>query len=132
MNWPRVAFAVIAGNGLGLAAHLAAIRLVIPWLWSGAGDATSLAASMGLVAVSFMLVAAPPVLLGALGAWLARRGQVWVGLTCGLWSLTLVGAVPAYFPIAPGVWYAPTVLVLLSGALGGWMVDLSAQARSLR
>jgi len=74
----------------------------------------------GLIAVSFVLLAAPPVLVGAFSGWLARRAQIWVGLASGLWALSLIGRVPAEFPIAAGVWYAPTVLVLLSGALGGW------------
>jgi hypothetical protein len=58
----------------------------------------------------------------------SRVAQALVGLACGLWSLTLLGRVPAGFPIAAGVWYAPTILVLLSGALGGWMMDLRAAA----
>jgi len=47
-----------------------------------------------------------------------------------LWGFSLVSTVPAVLPIASGVWYAPTVLVLLSSMLGGWMLDLRAQARS--
>lgn len=115
----RVVLAVLGGNGLGLAAWSFA-GLAIPRLWAGRSDQTHPLALMGLIAVSFVLLAAPPVLVGALSGWLARRAQMWVGLASGLWAFSLIGRVPADFPIAAGVWYAPTVLVLLSGALGGW------------
>ena len=82
---------------------------------------------MALVAATAILFAAPPVLAGALGAWLAGRAQLAVGLLSGLWSLSLLQTVPAGLPVAPGLWYTTTVLVLLSGMLGGWMMDLRAQ-----
>jgi hypothetical protein len=126
----RILLAMLTGNALGLGANWAAVRLVLPWLWSGVNDDASVLARMGLVAASAILIAAPPVLWGALGAWLARREQLWIGLACGLWGFVLIGSVPAVLPIAAGVWYAPTVLVLLSSMLGGWMLDLRAQARS--
>jgi len=107
-------------------------RVSIPELWQGRGPHTNFVVLVGLTALTFILLAAPPVLVGALGAWLARQAQLWIGLACGLWSLTLLGRVPAAIPIAAGIWYVPTVLVLLSGALGGWMMDLRAQAIRLR
>jgi hypothetical protein len=122
--WLRIAGAILIGNALGLAAWAGA-RVVIPRLWQGRGPTTNFLTLMALIALTSILVAGPPVLAGALGARLARRAQTWVGLVCGLWSLSLLGSVPAAFPIAQGLWYAPTVLVLLSGALGGWMMDLS-------
>lgn len=128
--WPRLALSVLLGNALGLGANWAAVRVVLPWLWSGVTDDAGVPARMGLVAASAILIAAPPVLWGALGAWLARREQLWVGLACGVWGFSLVSTVPAVLPIASGVWYAPTVLVLLSSMLGGWMLDLRAQARA--
>ena len=128
-HWTRVIACVFIGNALGLGANWASGRFVIPWLWSGVTDGTGLLARMGLVALSAILLAAPPVLWGALGAWLARRDELWVGLACGLWGFVLIDTVPDAFPIAAGVWYAPTVLVILSGALGGWMIDLRTQAR---
>ncbi len=115
----RVVLAVLGGNGLGFAAWGFA-GLAIPRLWAGRSDQTHPLVLMGLIAVSFVLLAAPPVLVGALSGWLARRAQMWVGLASGLWAFSLIGRVPTDFPIAAGVWYAPTVLVLLSGALGGW------------
>ena len=128
----RIFLATLTGNALGLGANWAAVRLVLPWLWSGVNDDAGVLARMGLVAASAILLAAPPVLWGALGAWLARREQLWVGLACGLWGFVLIDSVPAVLPIASGVWYAPTVLVLLSSMLGGWMLDLRAQARALQ
>jgi hypothetical protein len=129
--WFRAAGAVLLGNGVGYAAWVGA-RAAIPQLWQGRGPHTNFLMLVGLTALTFILLAAPPVLVGALGGWLAHRAQPWVGLVCGLWSLTLLGRVPAAFPIAAGVWYAPTVLVLLSGAVGGWMMDLRAAAARLR
>jgi hypothetical protein len=125
--WFRLSGIVLLGNALGYAAWVGA-RVTIPVLWEGRGPNTNFVMLVGLMALTFILLAAPPVLVGALGAWLARRAQPLVGLVCGVWSLALLGRVPASFPIAQGVWYVPTVLVLLSGALGGWMMDLRAAA----
>jgi len=124
----RLIIIIFTGNVLGLAAWEAALAL-IPRLWAGTNTTTGLPTRVGLVALSAILMAAPPVLIGALGAWLARRAQTWVGLACGLWGLTLIQTVPAAFPIAAGIWYAPTVLVILSSTLGGWLLDLRAQAQ---
>ena len=49
---------------------------------------------------------------------MARRAQPLIGLACGVWSLTLLGRVPPGFSIAPGLWYTPTILVLLRLAQG--------------
>lgn len=125
--WFRLAVVIVLGNVLGYAAWVGA-RLIIPRLWDGRGPHTNFLLLMGLIALTFILLAAPPVLVGALSAWGARRAQPLVGLACGLWSLTLLSRVPVSIPIAPGVWYAPTVLVLLSGLLGGWLMDLRAAA----
>ena len=127
MNGLRTLAAIIVGNLLGLAAWTLA-RAVLPWLWRGRGGLSSLPVLMGLVAATAILFAAPPVLAGALGAWLAGRAQLVVGLASGLWSVALLQSVPAGLPVAPGLWYATTVLVLLSGMLGGWMMALRAQA----
>src|SRR5947207_13853412 len=102
----RLTAIILAGNVLGFAAWQSAL-LLIPRLWAGMNASTGLSARVGLIAVSAILIAAPPTLIGALGAWLARRAQTWVGLACGLWGLTLIQTVPAAFPIASGVWYAP-------------------------
>jgi len=125
--WFRLCAVVLLGNVLGYAAWVGA-RVTLPRLWQDQGPNTNFVMLVGLIALSVILVGAPPVLVGALGGWLARRAQALIGLACGLWSLTLLGRVPAGFPIAQGLWYAPTILVLLSGALGGWMMDLRATA----
>ena len=126
-SWPRVVAAVFAGNILGIVSNQLAAQVLVPWLWARRAGGAGLVDGMGLIAASAILVAAPPVLLGALGAWLARRDQMWVGLACGLWGLSLIGSVPPSYPIARGVWYAPAVLVILSSTLGGWMLDLREQ-----
>ena len=118
-RWLRAAAAVAAGNVLGYAAWAGA-SLVIPQLWAGRGAESHLLALIGLISLSVVLLAAPPVLVGAFTGWLARRWHLWVGLASGLWAVGLIGRVPAEVPIAGGFWYAPTVLVMLSGALGAW------------
>jgi hypothetical protein len=123
----RTLAAIIVGNLLGLSAWLLA-RAALPWLWRGRGALTNLPLLMGLVAATAILFAAPPVLAGAIGAWLSGRAQLVVGLASGLWSRALLQSVPSGLPIAAGLWYATTVLVLLSGMLGGWMMALRAQA----
>ena len=117
--WLRVTAAVIGGNVLGYGAWGAAGAL-IPRLWAGRGPESPMPVLMGLIALSVVVLAAPPVLIGALAGWVARRWHLWVGLASGLWAITLVGWVPAEVPIAAGLWYAPTVLVMLSSALGAW------------
>jgi hypothetical protein len=126
MNGMRTLAAIIVGNLLGLSAWTLA-RTMLPWLWRGRGGLSNVPLLMGLVAATAILFAAPPVLAGALGAWLSGRAQLGVGLASGLWSLALLQSVPAGLPVAPGLWYATTVLVLLSGMLGGWMMELRAQ-----
>ncbi len=125
--WVRLVLAVLGGNGLGYFAWVFAAG-AIPRLWAGHSEHSPPLVLMGLVAASFVLLAAPPVLIGALSGWVARRAHLWVGLASGLWALSLIGRVPAGMPIAAGIWYAPTVLVLLSGALGGWsMMGVKAE-----
>src|SRR5258708_30883856 len=118
LPWFRLGGILLLGNVLGYAAWLGA-RVSIPLLWQGQSPKTNFLILVGLTALSGILLAAPPVLVGALCGWLARRAQPLVGLVCGLWSLTLMGHVPAVFPLAAGVWYTPPVLVLPAGALGG-------------
>jgi hypothetical protein len=115
----RLSLAILGGNLLGYMAWLVALA-AIPRLWEGRSAGSHPLVLMGLVAVSFVLLAAPPVLVGALSGWVARCWHIWAGLASGLWALSLIGRVPAEFPIAAGLWYAPTVLILFSGALGGW------------
>lgn len=125
MSWLRIVLAAVAGNLAGYAAWRFA-QAAIPRLWAGQTPESPLPGLLALTALTFILLAAPPVLAGALAAWLARRVPVVVGLLSGLWSLILLQPVPAGLPIAPGLWYASTLLVLLSGAAGGWTMQMRA------
>jgi hypothetical protein len=122
----RILVAVVVGNALGYGAWRAAWG-VLPALWALPAERAGWLARMGLVALTAILLAAPPVLVGALAAWMARRAHLLVGLAGGLWALSLVQASPPELPFLTTFWFAPTVLILLSGALGGWMLDLQAQ-----
>ena len=83
----RTLAAILVGNALGLLAWTLA-RAALPWLWRERGAMTDLLLLMGLVAVTAILFAAPPVLAGALGA-LARRprpaGRWASSAACGHW-----------------------------------------------
>jgi len=125
MSWLRILLAVLTGNLAGLAGWRFA-QVAIPRLWAEQSPETPVLWLLGLTALTFILLAAPPVLAGALAAWWARRAPVLVGLLSGLWSLVLIQPVPPQLPIAPGLWYASTLLVVLSGAAGGWTMSLNA------
>ncbi len=127
----RSGIAILLGNILGGGAWALGWR-ALPFIWANADEGIGLGVLVGRVAVSAMMMAAPPVLIGALTAWLARRAQVWAGLLSGLWSLALIQSTPESFPILSQVWFAPTVLILLSALFGGWMMDLRAQAAPVK
>jgi len=118
--------AALVGNLAGYAAWRFA-QAAIPRLWTGQTPESPLPGLLALTALTFILLATPPVLAGALAGWLARRAPVVVGLLSGLWSLILLQPVPAELPLAPGLWYASTLLVLLSGAAGGWTMSWAAR-----
>jgi hypothetical protein len=123
----RFFLAIAVGNALGLGAW-ALGWMALPLIWAGVTEAAGFRLLVERVALSAMVMAAPPVLIGALSAWLARRAPVWVGLVSGLWSLGLISPTPKEFPIATPIWFAPTVIILLSSAFGAWMVELREQA----
>ncbi len=125
----RAFVAVLFGNLLGWASWTAAWS-ALPRVWSVASEDSGLLTRTGLWMLTGIMLAAPPVLIGAGAAWWARRAPMWVGLACGVWGLVLIQQTPVSFPIAVNIWYAPTVLVILSSTLGGWMLDLRAQAAS--
>lgn len=127
---PRILLAILLGNGIAYGAWRAA-WLVIPELWPAGAAADSVPWQLAKVALTAILLAAPPVLIGAASAWLARRAHLWVGLASGLWALSLIRFLPAEIPGLARLWFAPSVLILLSSTLGGWMLDLSSQARRL-
>ena len=126
----RPLLAIIIGNGLGWGAWALGWR-ALPWLWDSVDITVGDSALLGRIALSAIMMAAPPVLIGALSAWLAGRAHLWVGVACGLWSLSLIQATPPELLLEARVWYAPAVLVLLSTAMGGWLMDLQAQAEAL-
>jgi hypothetical protein len=121
--------AILLGNLAGFAAWQLAWA-AIPRLWAGQTPESPAAGLLALTALTFILLASPPVLAGALAAWLARRAPVLVGLLSGLWSVALLQPVPAELPLAPGLWYASTLLVLLSGAAGGWTMQARVLGRT--
>ncbi len=121
---PLVALAL--GNAAGYAAWQLGLW-VLPQVWAGLTPESNLLALSGLTALSAMVMAGPPVLVGALAARLAGRAHMLVGLLSGLWSLTLIRTVPAGLPIAPGLWFASTVLVLFSGGMGGWTMRFTGR-----
>src|SRR5262245_40902800 len=94
----RLLLAILLGNGLGWGALALGWR-ALPLLWANTDEGAGLGALVGRVAVSAIMMAAPPVLIGALSAWLARRSQVWVGLLSGLWSVILIQSTPKSFPL---------------------------------
>lgn len=123
---PRFVLAVALTNLAGWGLWRLAWEAFIPRLWGGLPPEAGLLARLGAMALTAIALAAPPVLLGAAGGWLARHSPAWLaGALSGLWALSLISTVPEGWPIAPGVWYAPSVLVMLSGLFGGWMVELS-------
>ena len=96
----------------------------LPVMWAGQSPHSNVLVLLALTGLSAIVMAGPPVLVGALAGWLAGgRVQILVGLLSGLWSFQLITSVPAALPIAPGLWYASTVLVLFSGAMGGWTMS---------
>ena len=118
----RPLLAIVLGNLGGWAAWQVGLAVVTA-LWQGQTPQSGVLRLIGLTALSAIVMAGPPVLVGALAARLAGQAHVAVGVLAGLWALTLIRSVPAGLPIAPGLWYAPTVLVLFSGGMGGWTMS---------
>jgi len=114
--------AVLLGNLCGWGAWRLGLW-AIPLMWAGQTPQSSVLVLLALTGVSAIVMAGPPVLVGALAARLAGRAHVLVGLFSGLWSLQLISTVPPGLPIAPGLWFASTVLVLFSGGMGGWTMS---------
>lgn len=122
----RAFFAGLLGNALGYGVWRAA-WLALPGLWASAGPEAGPGRQVGVLIMTVLLIAAPPGLIGAFSAWLAGRARLGVGLLSGLWALTLIRVLPAEVVFLGPVWFAPTVLILLSSALGAWLMELRAQ-----
>lgn len=111
--------AIALGNLCGWGAWRLGVW-ALPAMWARLTPQSSVLVLILMTAISAIVMAGPPVLVGALAAGLAGRAHIGVGLLSGLWSLMLIRTVPAGLPIAPGLWFASTVLVLFSGGMGGW------------
>lgn len=127
----RFVVAILVGNVLGFLAWRGA-QWFVPQIWGQAEEPMRFSTRLALIAFSAIVLAAPPVLLGALSGWLAKSAPAIAGFASGLWSILLVGRAPVGLQLFVPVWYAPMVLVLLSCTLGGWMIDLRFQAQQLR
>ena len=131
----RPALAALGGNVAGYAAFRAALwATLILWRSSLGADAPDgdFGARILLVALTAVLFAAPPVLIGALAARLAGRARPWVGLLAGSWAIGFAWWWPNVPLLGPEAWVGPVVLVLLSGLVGGWLIDQRAAVRALR
>jgi hypothetical protein len=117
----RVAAAALGGNLIGYATfRFAAWWMPQQWAAVRAGD--PLGEVMLLIAVTAMVFAAPPVIVGALAARVAGSYEPYIGLTSALWSISA----RLWWPVIPQLpaesWIAPMVLIMMSGMIGGWMV----------
>ena len=130
----RLLAAIGAGNLLGWGAWRLA-WWAMPAVWAGPSAQSGLLTLIALTGVTAIFMAGPPVLVGALAARVAGAAHLTallVGVLSGLWSLTLITTVPAGLPLAPGLWYATTALVLFSGGMGGWTMSGSGWASPKR
>ena len=125
--------AALGGNLAGYAAFRAALW-VTPLLWrSGAAEpGRDPGMRILLIVATAILFAAPPVLIGALAARLAGRARPWVGLAAGLWAIGFAWWWPEVPLLGPEAWVGPAVLVLISGLVGGWLIDQRAGLKALR
>lgn len=118
----RYLLTLLGANVLGYAAFLWAWRVVPGW-WSAAARPLPFGWLLGLIAVTAIAFAAPPVIIGATAARVAGRHEPYVGLGSALWGLTAYRWWPAeQLPLPPESWVAPMSLILLSGLLAGWVV----------
>ncbi len=125
----RSVLAVALGNAGGYGAFRLAF-LFTPVLWERGLNAATQDNEMGwrflLTALTAIFFASPPVLIGALAARLAGRAGALIGAVCGLWAFGFAWWWPQPMPLLrPEAWIGPTVLVLLSGLMGGWLIETS-------
>ncbi len=129
----RPVLAILAGNLAGYAAFRLALGLT-SGLWRSGISPARPAGDFGLrillTALTAILFAAPPVLLGAVTARLAGSARMWAGMAGGLWGVGFAWWWPDLTPIlSPQSWLGPTVLILLSGLIGGWLMDVRASTK---
>ena len=128
--------AVAGGNAAGFGAFRAALALTMS-LWRSRLSPARPGADLGLtilfIVITAIAFAAPPVLIGALTARLAGHARLWTGLAAGLWSLGFAWWWPDSVPLlGPQAWIGPTVLILLSGLIGGWLMDVRTSVNAFR
>ena len=111
--------AILGGNIVGYTAFRAATWFT-PQLWIAAGEEITFEMRLTLIAISSILFAAPPVIVGALAAKVASRHELFVGLAASLWGVSAI----QWWPIIPTLpsesWLAPMTLIFLSGLMGAW------------
>jgi hypothetical protein len=117
----RVSLSIVLGNALGYGLFRLA-GWATPQLWRDGPPSSfgTLVFRMMVVAISF---GTPPVFVGAVMARLAGRYEPWVGLGSALWGLSARFWWPQTVPfLPPQSWVAPTMLILMSGLIGGWLI----------
>jgi hypothetical protein len=77
---------------------------------------------MLLIAVTAMVFAAPPVIVGALAARVAGAYEPYIGLAAAFWGVSAQSWWPAIPQLPAESWIAPMALIMMSGMIGGWMV----------
>lgn len=123
---------VLFGNLAGFAAFRLAFALT-PGLWRAgaglAGPESEFGLRLLLTALTAIAFAAPPVLIGALAARLAGRARPWAGMAAGLWGFGFAWWWPKPTPLlGPEAWLGPAILILLSGLIGGWLIEMRTAA----
>ncbi|MBI3362989.1 MAG: hypothetical protein HY023_17950 [Chloroflexi bacterium] len=122
------------GNLAGFGAFRFAVE-VTPLLWQNglslARPENDLWLRLILTAATAMLFASPPVLIGALAARLAGHVRSWIGMAAGLWGFGFVQWWPPLPLLSREAWLGPTILILLSGLVGGWLMETRATVRAL-
>ena len=130
----RSAFAVLFGNAAGYGAFRLAVA-VTPALWDTGlklvRPETDFWLRLVFTALTVMMFASPPVLIGALAARLAGGAQMWIGLAAGLWGFGFARWWPPLPLLGPEAWLGPTILILLSGLVGGWLMEPRASVKTL-
>ena len=106
----------------GYAAFRLAIWLTPTW-WGTVTTNSTVFQLMALIALTTIIFAAPPVVIGALAARVAATYEPYVGLAATLWGVGL----RLWWPLIPQLpaesWIAPMCLILMSGMIGGWLMS---------
>jgi len=127
-NYVRLIAAILGGNVVGYAAFRAAAWFT-PQLWLAAGEEITFGMRLALIAVSSILFAAPPVMIGALAAKVASRHELFAGLAASLWGVSAFRWWPAIPTLPSESWLAPMTLIFLSGLMGAWvMIGFNSRA----